>query len=93
MLALAQTVQLFFTVINVLILIRILLSWAPMAGIRIDPYNPVIDFIFRAADLFLEPFRRVIPPIGGLDLSPMIAIFVLNLVGDIVVRSLVSAAY
>ena len=93
MLALAQTVQLLFTAINILILIRILLTWAPMAGIQIDPYNPVVSFIIRAADLFLEPFRRVIPPIAGMDLSPMIAIFVLNFVGDIVVQSLVSAAY
>ncbi len=93
MIAVANTVQMLFTAINILIFVRILLTWAPMAGIQIDPYNPVVSFIIRAADLFLEPFRRVIPPIGGLDLSPIIAIFVLNIVGDIVVQSLYKAAF
>ncbi len=89
--ALAVTIQMLVQIISLLILIRILLSWAPMAGIRIDPYNPVIDFLFRTTDFFLEPFRRVIPPIANLDLSPLIAMLVIQLVGDIVVQALLAA--
>jgi YggT family protein len=93
MIALAQMISLLVQVISLLILIRVLLSWAPMAGIRIDPYNPIVDFLFRTTDMILEPFRRVIPPIANMDLSPIIAMVVIRLVGDIAVQALVSSAY
>lgn len=84
-------VQLLFYAINLLILARILMSWLPMAGIRIDPYNPIVQFLVQSTDIFLEPFRRVIPPLGGMDFSPIVAILVLNLVGDLVVSLLINA--
>jgi YggT family protein len=73
----------------VLIFVRILLTWIP----RI-PYNPVLNavlkFIQDVTDPYLNLFRRFLPPLrvgaGALDLSPMIATFVLILVGGIVVN-------
>jgi YggT family protein len=73
----------------VLIFIRIILSWIP----RI-PYNPalnaVLKFVQDVTDPYLNLFRRFLPPLrvgpGALDLSPMIAIFVLFIVGSIVVN-------
>jgi YggT family protein len=73
----------------VLIFIRILLTWLP----RI-PYNPVLNavlkFVQDVTDPFLNIFRRILPPLrvgpGALDLSPMIATFVLIIVGGIVVN-------
>merc|ERR1719238_1807973 len=54
--------------------IRILLSWFPQAqGIAL--LRPV----FTASDVYLNLFRGVIPPIGGLDISPIAAFFTLNL--------------
>lgn len=72
----------------ILIFVRILLSWIP----RI-PYNPalraVVDFVHQTTDPYLNLFRRVLPPVGGgrmaLDLSPIIATFVLIIVSGIVV--------
>ncbi len=72
----------------VLIFIRILLSWIP----RI-PYNPILNavlkFVQDVTDPFLNIFRRFMPPLrvgpGALDLSPMIATFVLIIVGGLVV--------
>lgn len=93
MLALAQMVQLIFNVIGFLILIRILMSWLPMAGIRIDPYNPIVQFLVQSTDIFLEPFRRLIPPMGGIDFSPIVAILVIQLVGNLVVELLIAGAY
>jgi YggT family protein len=90
---LAQTIGMLIQIITLLIFVRILLSWAPMAGIQIDPYNPIINFIMRTSDVFLEPFRRVIPPLAGMDLSPMIAVLVLQLVGDILVRVILSSSF
>ncbi len=85
---LAGIINLLFTVVYFLVLARILMSWLPMMGIRIDPYHPVIQFLYSTTDVFLEPFRRLIPPIANMDLSPMIALLVLDLVRQLVVSLL-----
>lgn len=58
-----------------MILIRVLLSW-----INPDPYNPIVQFLVRATEPVLEPFRRIIPPIGGMDLSPIVALMAVHFV-------------
>ncbi|MEL7157514.1 MAG: YggT family protein [Actinomycetota bacterium] len=45
-----------------------------------SPFRPVIDGLHRITDPVLAPVRRVIPPIGGLDLSVMIVILVIQFV-------------
>lgn len=57
----------------VLILIRLLISWFP----NVDQYNPAIRLLRRVVDPFLAPFRRIVPSMGGLDFSPILAILVL----------------
>jgi len=87
----ADYIDALFLVYMILIFARILLSWIP----RI-PYNPVlsavVNFINQVTDPYLRIFRRVIPPLGGggfaLDLSPIIAIFVLIIVRSIVVGAI-----
>ena len=87
----ADYVDALFLVYMILIFARILLSWIP----RI-PYNPalsaVINFINEVTNPYLRIFRRIIPPLGGggfaLDLSPIIAIFVLIIVRSIVVGAI-----
>lgn len=56
------------------IIIRIILSWLGGAG----TYNPAIAIIDAITDPVLRPFRRRIPPIGGLDISPVFAIILLS---------------
>ena len=57
-----------------LLSLRILLSWFPQAqGVA------VLRPIFTASDVYLNLFRGVVPPIGGIDISPIGAFFVLNL--------------
>jgi YggT family protein len=71
----------------VLIIIRIILSWIP----RI-PYNrwlaAFVKFVTDVTDPYLNLFRRILPPVrigpGALDLSPIVATFVLVIVGGIV---------
>jgi YggT family protein len=53
-----------------LIIIRALISW-----VSPDPYNPIVVFLIRTTDPILRPIQRLIPPISGLDLSPLAAIF------------------
>jgi YggT family protein len=54
------------------IIIRVILSWIAPGG-----YNPAIAIIHSMTDRILQPFRRAIPPMGGLDLSPLFAIILL----------------
>lgn len=59
----------------IMVFIYILISWFPNAqGTAID------RFLDRWVDPFLIIFRRIIPAIGGLDLSPILAFFVLSLI-------------
>jgi YggT family protein len=87
----ANYVNALFLVYIILIFARILLSWIP----RI-PYNPllsaVIKFIQDVTDPYLNLFRRILPPVGGggfaLDLSPIIATFVLFIAKAIIVGAI-----
>lgn len=83
----ADYVQALVTVYWIIILAYILLGWVDMFGGRI-PYSrttsAIIGFVRSAAEPYLRIFRRVLPPFGGLDLSPIIAIFVLIFAGNLV---------
>ena len=56
-----------------LIIMRVIFSWG------VSQVNPVMRFLVRATDPVLVPFRRLIPPIGMIDISPIIVIFLLQL--------------
>jgi YggT family protein len=60
-------------------LIRVLLSWLPMAGIHIDPYNPIVKILYDITDPILEPLRRF-TTIGMIDWSPIVALIIINLI-------------
>jgi uncharacterized protein YggT (Ycf19 family) len=49
------------------------------------PLNAVLEFLNQVCEPFLRIFRRFIPMVGPLDLSPIVAVFVLQLVGNVVV--------
>ena len=83
-----------FTVYFILIITRIVLSW--IQQFRPIPYNlvlrAVIGFIEESVDPYLNLFRRWIPPLrvggAGIDLSPILAIFLLLIVQSIVVNAI-----
>jgi YggT family protein len=87
----ADYVEALFIVYFVLIFVRILLTWVPRM-----PYNrylrATVGFIEEVTDPYLNVFRRFIPPLGGggfaLDLSPMLAMALLYVVGLIVVGAI-----
>lgn len=63
-----------------LIFIRVLLTWIP----NLDPYNPLVQMLYQVTDPVLEPARRVIPPLGGMiDISPMIVLFALSILAQL----------
>lgn len=83
----ADYVETLVTVYVVLILLYILSTLFFSFGGR-APYNralnAVLEFLRQTCEPYLRIFRRVIPPLGPLDLSPMVAIIALYLVGGIV---------
>ena len=81
----AKVVQLFFSALELLVLARVLFSW-----INPDPYNPIVRFVRQVTDPILEPLHKIIPPMGMLDLTPMVALIVL-FVAEQIVMALVFA--
>lgn len=75
-------------VYTLLIIAYVLVSLVQSAGMAI-PYNRVtstiIGFLNDAVEPFLALFRRILPPLGPLDLSPLVAIIALQFVGRLVV--------
>lgn len=60
----------------ILIILRIFLTWIP----TIDWQQQPIKSIREVTDLYLDIFRRFIPPVGGLDFSPIVALIVLQII-------------
>jgi len=61
--------------LSIAIFARAILSWFPLGY-----NNPVIRFLFNITEPILMPLRRVIPKLGMLDISPMIAIVLLQVI-------------
>ncbi len=53
---------------------RVVLAWFPGASRQ----NPFVAMIYQVTDPILTPLRRVVPTFGSLDLTPMIAILIIN---------------
>ena len=68
---LAQTLSIYLLVL----LVRVLLSWFP----NLDWSNPLLAGVSAITDPYLNAFRGLIPPIGGLDLSALLAFLALQL--------------
>lgn len=70
----------FIQIYLLLIFVRILLSWFQTANWAYT----IISFLSPITDPYLNIFRSFIPPLGGIDISSIIAIFVLQIVGQII---------
>lgn len=84
---LALVIRIVFQALWWAILIRVLLSWLPMAGVRIDPYNPAIRLLYSITDPILEPLRKY-TTIGMIDLSPLVALLALGFIEQILLSLL-----
>ena len=79
LISLVEIVDVVLRLIIYVIVIRVVLSWI----IRPNPYaapNPVVQFLNAVTDPLLRPLRRILPRLGPLDLSPMVAILILMLI-------------
>ncbi len=71
---LVQAVSTFLSIYTVLLIIRILLSWFP----NVDWSNPPFSVLSQLTDPYLNLFRTIVPPLGGIDLSPILAFLLLS---------------
>jgi YggT family protein len=64
-----------FTALTIAIFGRVLLSWFPM-----NPDNPIVVILTEVTDPILKPLRRIVPTLGMLDLTPIVALVLLQLI-------------
>ncbi len=70
--ALFNVIQMILSILYFIIIVRILISW-----VNPDPYNPIVQVLHAITEPMMKPFRRILPPIGGFDLSPILLIMTL----------------
>jgi YggT family protein len=87
----ANFVDAVFLVYSILIIVYVLLSMVFSLGARV-PYSrftdAILTFLRDVSEPYLQIFRRFIPMIGPLDLSPLVGLIVLNFVRVIVVNAI-----
>ena len=86
--ALAQLLNALFTIYTWVLIIRVLITW-----VNPDPFNPVVQFLMKATDPVLEPLHRVIPSIGPFDISPVVALLVLQALQHFLIRTLLDISF
>ena len=83
--ALAYVLNVFLTILYWLILVRAVVSW-----VNPDPYNSIVQFLYKATEPILQLIRRILPVSFkiGIDISPLIAFFIILFVRGFLVRTL-----
>ena len=71
-------------VLVVLVIVSVILSYF------MDPYHPIRRGVDRIVDPMLAPIRRVIPPLGMFDFSPLILIILIQLISNLIIRFLIA---
>ena len=70
-----------------IIIIRALLSW-----VNPDPYNPIVQILYRLTEPVLAPVRYRMPNIGGIDASPIVVLLIIFFLQSFVVQSIFDLA-
>lgn len=76
----ANSLSIFLNIYFILLILRVLLSWFP----NVNWFNPPFSILSQLTDPYLNIFRSIIPPLGGIDFSPMLAIILLQFVANAV---------
>ena len=70
-----------FGVLQLALLVRVISSW-----FRVGPYSPWVRWAYALTEWFLRPLRGVLPNLGMIDITPIVAYFALSLVEGVLVR-------
>ena len=85
MLILIYFINVIFQVYTLMLFARILASWVP----QVNEYR-IMQFIAYYTDPYLNLFRRIVPPLGMFDLSPIVAFLCLSFAQNILINFLIS---
>ncbi|HBG81459.1 TPA: hypothetical protein DDW69_01315 [candidate division CPR2 bacterium] len=77
---LSDIIDLIANALTLLLFARAIISWIPNA------HNKFSDFIVKATDPFLNPIRSVVPVVGGVDFSPLVLFFVIQVLRNLLFR-------
>ena len=83
----AKILDMALTIYFWIIVIRALISW-----VNPDPYNPIVRFLYQVTEPVLYRIRKVVPYMGGIDLSPLIVIFIIYFFQWAVIPSIIEFA-
>ena len=86
--SLALLVSLLFNIIYFILIVRIIISW--VGG---DPYNEIVQIVYRITDPILAPLRRLPLQVGMIDFSPIVAFILLSIIRNFLVNILYQLAY
>ena len=70
-----------FTILRLALIVRVISSWLP-----ISPYSPWIRWSYALSEPILAPLRRIVPAFGGLDITPILAYFLLSIIESVLFR-------
>jgi|SRR5450759_96405 YggT family protein len=70
-----------FTILKAAIIVRVISSWLP-----ISPYSKWVNWSYRLSEPMLAPLRRVVPNLGGLDITPILAYILINIIESFLSR-------
>jgi len=88
LLAVTTILDYILTIANWLIIIRALISW-----VNPDPYNPIVQFLYKTTEPLLAPFRKLMPAYRiGLDISPIFALVFIWFLKLFLIRTLYGIA-
>lgn len=83
----ANIINLLFQALNILIIARIVFSF-----VRVSPYHPtwgpIMKFVYDVTEPIMAPVRRILPPMSGLDFSPMIVLLLAGVVRTVLLQLL-----
>jgi len=85
--ALAYVLNFGLTIYMYIVIARAIISW-----VNPDPYNPIVSFLVRVTDPVLDRVRRMLPDLGGLDLSPLIVLLAIFFMQKFVIATLFELA-
>ena len=86
--ALAKITDVVLMALGWCILLRALISW-----VNPDPFNPIVQFLNRVTEPILYRIRRIVPPISGIDISPVVAFLLIISLQLFLVKTLYDIGY
>jgi YggT family protein len=80
---LANFISLLFQILGLAIFLRAIISW-----FRLSPDNPIQVILVQITEPILAPLRRIVPSLGMIDITPWVAIILLQFLGQLIVSNL-----